>query len=100
MSELPGINKISPRITIKITILMVIFIVILGDILFIPGSSDIRIFGILFFYIVCIFMFRLKNNLTFLFCLVLLMTMYIEFLLSAGSLQAEKAAVWLVLFLF
>lgn len=80
-------------------ILAVFFLAILGDILYIPDSSDLRTFGVVFFYIACIFMFRLKSKRTFLFCLVLLATMYIEFLLSAGSIKAEKAAVWLFLFL-
>ena len=83
----------------KTVVLTVIFLGILADILLISGSSDARIFGILFFYIVSIHIYKLKSRLTFIVSLMLLGIMFVEFILSGPSANTEKAAVWLVLFM-
>jgi len=83
----------------KPVVLSVIFLGIIADPLFITGNSDIRIFGILGLYITAVFFYKLKSRLTFLFGLVLLGIMYIEFLFTGTSPATEKAAVWLYLFL-
>ena len=83
----------------KPVVLSVIFLGIIADPLFITGNSDIRIFGILGLYITAVFFYKLKSGLTFVFGLVLLGIMYIEFLFTGTSPATEKAAVWLYLFL-
>lgn len=83
----------------KPVILSVIFLGIIADPLFIKGNSDLRIFGFLGFYVAAAFFYKLKSRLTFLFGLVLLGVMFIEFLFTSTSESTEKAAVWLVFFL-
>ena len=83
----------------KSVVLSVILLGILADIFFVSGSSDLRIFSIITFYVISIWLYRLKSRITFLLCLMLLGLMFIEFLLSGASERTEKAAVWLVLFL-
>lgn len=79
----------------KPVVLSVIFLGILIDILFIKGSSDIRMFGILGIYVISIFFYKLKSRLTFLFSLILLGVMFAGFILAGTSENTEKAAVWL-----
>lgn len=84
----------------KPVVLTLIFLAIIADIIFISGSSDLRIFGILGLYVAAISFYKLKSRLTFLLSLVLLGVMFVEFLFTRTSESTEKAAVWLVLFLF
>lgn len=83
----------------KPVVLTVIFLGILADIFIVSGSSDFRIFGILFFYIISIRLYKLKSRLTFTASLMLLGIMFVEFLLFGFSANTEKAAVWLFFFL-
>lgn len=83
----------------KKTLLTLLAVAIFADILFLDKSSDLIIFGILILYSVFIKMFQIKSKLTFLLCLTLLFTMFINYLLTGTSVSTEKAAVWLVLFL-
>ena len=83
----------------KPVFLTIIVLAVLADILLIPQSSDIRIFLILGLYGISIMLYKLTGRYTFLFCLVLLGIMYIEFLFTGTSQATEKAAVWLYLFL-
>ena len=83
----------------KPVVLSVIFLGILADTLFIKGDSDLRIFGILGFYVAAIFFYKLKSRLTFLLGLVLLGVMFVEFIFTGTSESTEKAAVWFVFFL-
>lgn len=84
---------------VKPIALTVIFLAIIVDIFFIKKSSDFIIFGLLAFYIACIFVYNLKSKLTLLFCLVLLGIMFVLLLLTGGSSLTEKSAVWLYFFL-
>lgn len=94
-------SSINPTIltTIKPIFLTIVPLIVIGDIVVIPNSSDIIIFSTLFFYIVCISLFRLKSRMTFFLALGILIIMYIEYLISGPSTNAEKAAVWLFVFL-
>lgn len=83
----------------KKTVLALLAVAIFADILFLNKSSDLIIFGILILYSVSIKMFQIKSKLTFLLCLTLLFTMFINYLFTETSVSTEKAAVWLVLFL-
>ncbi len=83
----------------KITVLTVILLAIISDIIFFQQRSDFIIFGILGVYAIAIWMYGLKSRLAFQFCLLLLSIMFIEFIFAGTSLQTEKAAVWLFLFI-
>jgi len=83
----------------KPVFLTIIVLAVLADILLIPQSSDIRIFLTLGLYGISIMLYKLTGRYTFLFCLVLLGIMFIEFLFTSTSESTEKAAVWLYLFL-
>ncbi len=83
----------------RVTILSIFFLFVLSGIFTSFADSDLKIFSALIFYILCILIYRLKSRLTFIFCLVILLIMYVEFILSPASVQAEKAGVWFVLFL-
>lgn len=82
----------------KSIVLTVICLSVVADVLYIPDSSDLRIFTTLAIYIGSIRLYRLKSKATFLFCLLLLGLMYVLFIATQASVQTEKAAVWLVLF--
>lgn len=83
----------------KKTAIVLLTIVIFIDIFSIKTNSDFVIFGILFVYIFFTKIFELKSKSTFLLCLGLLGSMFINYLLSGTSVPTEKAAVWLVLFM-
>lgn len=83
----------------KKTAIVLLSIAIFVDIFFVKTSSDFVIFGILFIYVIFTKIFHLKSESIFLLCLGLLVAMFISYLFSGSSVPAEKAAVWLVLFL-
>ncbi|QQG40422.1 MAG: hypothetical protein HYV37_02515 [Candidatus Levyibacteriota bacterium] len=62
-------------------------------------SSDFVIFSALLLYGIFIKIFQIKSTSTFLLCLLLLVEMSIDYLLTGASISTEKAAVWLILFL-
>ena len=80
-------------------VLTIVFIIIIINCLLIEGSSDIVFFGLLGVYIGAILFYKLRSKLTFIFCLILLIIMFIEYLLTGTSLKTEKTAVWLFLFI-
>lgn len=82
----------------KIVFTLIIFGII-SDVFFFTINSDIRLFGILGFYIISILLFKLTSKITFLICLFILFAMYVGFLFSGASIITEKIAVWFVLFL-
>lgn len=83
----------------KRTVMVLLVTSILVDIFFVKTSSDFIIFGVLSVYVFFTRIFRLKSKSTFLLCLGLLVSMFINFLLSGASVSTEKAAVWFILFL-
>ena len=77
-------------------------LLILTDSYFFVESSDLRIFGILFIYIIFLKIFKLKSKTTFLISLFLFVIVFIQFVFSNpssyidGSVAppAERIAVW------
>lgn len=82
----------------KIVFTLIIFGIFL-DVFFFKINSDIRLFGILAFYVISILLFKLTSKITFLICLFILLAMYVGFLFSGASIITEKIAVWFVLFI-
>lgn len=80
-------------------VLTFIFIAIIINCIFIESNSDIVFFGFLGFYIGAALFYKLHSKITFLFCLLLLIIMFIEYLITGASLKTEKTAVWFFLFL-
>lgn len=80
-------------------VLTFIFIVIVINCIFVESSYDIIFFGLLGFYIGVAFFYKLHNKLTFLFCLALLIIMFIEYLFMGTDLKTEKTGVWFFLFM-
>ncbi len=80
-------------------VLTFIFIAVFFNCIFIETTSDIIFFGLLGAYIGAVLFYRLRSKLTFIFCLVLLIIMFIEYLFSGASLKTEKTAVWFFLFM-
>lgn len=83
-----------------------ILIAIVLDIFLFQISSDIRIFGILFFYIVLIKLFKLKSNATFMLALILFLFAYLQYVFTDPVVfsqpvvpRSERTAVWVYLFL-
>jgi hypothetical protein len=82
----------------KYTVLTVILFITLGDIIFIPDNSDVRTFAILGLCILSMKLYVLKSKVIFVYCLLLLLVMFVSFVASGTSVHTEKAAVWFVLF--
>ncbi len=79
---------------------------ILGDVFFFPVSSDARIFGILFLYIVLTKRLRWQSRTTFILALIVFLLLFILYLFTdpAAFYQplipaTERLAVWVYLFL-
>jgi 4-hydroxybenzoate polyprenyltransferase len=83
----------------KPAIFTIILILLVADMFFITGNSDIRFFGIIGLYAFASFYYHLLSKYTFILCLILLVIMYISFLFSGASFFTEKTAVWIVLFM-
>jgi len=82
----------------KSLVLGLLFAGVLGDIFYIPASSDVRFFGLIGIYALGTRWYRLTSKVTFIICLALLGVMYVLFLTTSTSVRTERAAVWLVLF--
>ena len=78
--------------------LSILVVALLTDIFYITESFDVITFGLLGFYIFGIKLYKLSSRATFLFCLVLLILTYVQFLFLGSSVTTEKSAVWFVLF--
>lgn len=85
------------RTNIQIILTLIVFAVI-SDIFFIKDNSDIKLFFILFVYIFFSKFYALTSKFTFFVSLLVLASMFIEFLLTRASFATEKAAVWLFFF--
>lgn len=83
----------------NVTVLSILVSLVLADIFMIPGSSDVRTYGLLLAYVVDSAVVKRTSKVTFLGCLALLMLMYVAYLFTGTSVQTEKAAVWLFLLL-
>lgn len=83
----------------KILFLTLIYGSVLLDVLMISARSDVVIFSLLGVYIFLIKTYKLKSTQTFTYCLVLLLVMYGNLLVTGPEIQTEKSAVWLVLFM-
>jgi len=83
----------------KRTLLVALFLIVFGDIEFIQISNDLITFGTLLIYGVFIHTMHLSSRITFLFCLLLMMVLFVNFITSGTSVPTEKTAVWLVLFM-
>lgn len=83
----------------KKTVLTLLVVFIFVDILFVTKNSDIVLFSVLLSYIIFIKIFKINSKLTFLLCLGLLITMYLDYFFTLASVSTEKGAVWLTLFL-
>lgn len=93
---------------IKIFSLIFILILILADIFMFTGSSDVRIFGILFVYWIFARFLKLSSKVTFLLAIFFLILAFLQFVLSPISLYnnpsptpsfSEKSAIWVFLLL-
>lgn len=83
-----------------------VFLLILGDVFLFSASSDFRIFGILFFFLILVRRFKLHSITTFLLSMLLFLLTYVQFIFSDPSVfhqpavpAVERTAVWLYLFL-
>lgn len=88
--------------TVKPFVIFIIYFIILFDAIFVNQPSDIIFFGFLFLYILVLNVYKIKSNITFILCLVLLCIMYFEFLFSGPlgpSVKTEDTGVWIFLFL-
>ncbi len=83
----------------KKIVFSLIILGILQDIFLSKINSDIRLFGLLGLYIICISVFKISSKITFLICIFALIAIYLGFLFSGASVITEKIAVWFVLFL-
>lgn len=95
------IRKVSPTTlySLRPVILTIIFLSIIGDIVFVADTIDIITLFLIAFNGAAIVMFKTTSKMTFLFSLSLLLFMYIIYLFFGPNIQAEKAATWLFLFL-
>lgn len=83
----------------KQVVLTILSLLVVSETFLVKDNSDMRVFGVLAFYLFCVFFFKLKSNFTFFISLVTLASMYIQFIASKASVGTEKAAVLLFFFL-
>lgn len=79
-------------------ILSIIFFIVIINALFFESSSDLEFFGLLGVYIGVVLLYKVSSKLTFIFCVVLLIIMYIQYMILGSFGKTEKTAVWLFLF--
>ncbi len=82
----------------KQVIITILFLSVIGDIVFMKDSSDIVLFGILIPYIFSVWLLQIKSKITISFTLLLVAIMFIEFVLTGTSEGAEKAVTWFFFF--
>lgn len=79
-------------------VLTTVCLSVVADVIARAKSSDIRIFGILGAFILCLWIYKLSSIFIFKLCILLLVMMLAAFILG-NSPSTEKAAVWFFLFL-
>lgn len=92
-------NKSSYLKNYKSSMLTAIVLIVMGDVFFSNTKSDVVIFGVLGLYLFSINFYKLESKITFLICFFILAAFSVSFIFSNTSDHAEKAAVWLFLFL-
>lgn len=83
----------------KRTILSIFALLIIVESLIKKSTLDVILFGGLCLYGIFIKIFQIKSNVTFLLCIVFLIMMSLDYLLTSASISTEKIAVWFILFL-
>ncbi len=83
----------------QIFLMTLLYALVIVDALLLKAKSDLIIFSLIGIYVCFIKVYKLKSRSAFIFCLVLLLLMYIYFLLTGPGLHTEKTAVWLILFM-
>lgn len=79
-------------------VLLSIFLAVLLDIFVVVGQSDLRFYGVIFLYLFSAYIYKFSSKITFSFCLVVLLIIYIRYLFFGPDLKTEEASVWWVLF--
>lgn len=77
----------------------VIYVSVITDALVLEAKSDLITFSLLGVYSIFIKIYHVTSKSTFIFCLILLLFMYVYFLFTGPSLHTEKTAVWFILFM-
>lgn len=94
------IDKVKKHLDNSRTVLLTLVLLsVLIDIFLLSSSTDFITFSILISYVSLARYCRLTSKFTFIFCILLLFTMYGGYVISGPSPITEKNAVWLVLFL-
>ena len=78
-------------------VVVLLFVAIITDILFVGFKSDLIAFTILGLYLAFSKLYRLSSKRTFAFCFVYIGIIFFGFLIDPSSLAIEKAAIWLFL---
>lgn len=79
----------------KNAVISIIFFAIIVDVVFFVKSNDAVIFLIVGIYILAIKQCKVRAQQTFSFCILMLIIMYIQLILTKTSENTEKSAVWL-----
>lgn len=83
----------------SVILLPIFILILLADVFIFDGTSDRRIVIVLLTYWLYIRFNNLKSKITFLIALTLLIGMFTSFVIEGPSIQTERLAVWVVLFL-
>lgn len=98
-SSIDYINKYFFTDKNKPIFIILFLLALIGDIFFTSTNSDLTFFGLTLLLVLIILFYKIKSRYTFMLCLILLMIMYYMFLTQGTSVQTEKVAVWIVLFM-
>lgn len=93
------IRKLSPLKPYKSVLLTAVFFLAIGDTVIIESKSDLVIFGVLGLYTFSLLFYKISSKASLFFCFAFVIILFFEFIFTGDSVHAEKAAVWLFLFM-
>lgn len=82
----------------RFVITTVFFAIVLINIFVTPEGSDLYYLSLIPLFIAFSFITNLKSKYSFLFCLLLLLILFVKYILNGPKPQTENTAVWFVLF--
>ena len=82
----------------SLTLLLLIQLAVLYDIFLITSVSDVRFYGAILTYLIITLISKFSSKITFIFCILLLIFLYVRYLFVGPDVGSEEIAVWLVLF--
>lgn len=84
---------------LKPSLVIIFFIGVLIDVFVFETGSDLRLFGLVFFWLILIKIYKLKSDITLKMTLVYLFILFLLFIFARSQPYTDRVATWIYMFL-